>query len=283
MVPAKPEITIIGLGRLGSALLRALDLAGYPIASVVSGKNTLNKSLPSSVKQHSARIANLKVIGDICFICTPDDAIASVATELSHTLQLSGTTVVHVSGAKVSDELIALEGLCAGIASFHPIQTFKPGSEPAVFKNISVSLEGDKHAVDILIPIVQALGANHLILNASDKTRIHVAAVFVSNFMSSLFLIADDILKESQVKSTSASSEIFATICRQTLENILTDGLPAAITGPASRGDVQTLIKHLDMLDSLEYKQIYRLLSKRITTEFYEKNHPVCVFLQQSE
>jgi predicted short-subunit dehydrogenase-like oxidoreductase (DUF2520 family) len=279
----KPTITIIGLGRLGSALFQVLGAAGYNIVSVVSSRDNLQHFGANDYTCHVRNISALRNIGDLCFLCVPDDVISSAATMLNTAVNLSETTVVHVSGARTSEELHTIKSDCYGIASFHPIQTFTKQCDSEVFSGITISLEGDVNAIEMLIPIVSSLGAKHLILSPSDKTRVHAAAVIVSNFMSSLFLIADDILADTLIDDGSPSHKMFATICRQTLENIINHGLPGAITGPASRGDINTIKKHLDLLSSNSNKQIYKLLSNRIVREFYEPTHPICEILQHTE
>jgi predicted short-subunit dehydrogenase-like oxidoreductase (DUF2520 family) len=283
MHPQKPTLTIIGLGRLGSALFRSALFAGYQVVSVVSAKDLKTKFHNCSKVQHARKIHELSHIGDICFICVPDDAISTVATKLAPVMDLSETYVVHVSGAKVSKELDPVKYISAGTASFHPIQTFTETSKKDVFDSITVTLEGNSEAISLLKSFVLSLNAKPLVLSPEDKSRVHTAAVFTSNFMFSLFLFADDILRQSPTEQLPGTSDLFAALCNQTLGNILEHGMPHAITGPASRGDLKTLNKHLELLESDDLRKVYRLLSYRIAREFHHEDHPVSVFLQHQE
>src|SRR5438034_8934201 len=85
-MPAKPQIAIVGAGRLGGALLLALTEAGYRISEVIS------RDTPSSQKRArdiarktqslttTLKTANLN--SDLIWFCVPDREIARAARAL---------------------------------------------------------------------------------------------------------------------------------------------------------------------------------------------------------
>lgn len=96
------------------------------------------------------------------------------------------------------------------------------------------------------------------------RTKAHMAAVFSNNFVSTLYTIAFDILEQEHLPP----SLLLATI-QQLAEKVKTETPNHLQTGPAKRNDLQTLQKHLLLLnDQPEQQEIYRLLSNYILTKY---------------
>ena len=57
------------------------------------------------------------------------------------------------------------------------------------------------------------------------------------------------------------------------MAHIAADGPEKSLTGPVERNDEGTIRKHLDCLETAEEKQLYKLLSARIT-ELAQHRHP---------
>ena len=87
-----PRVSIIGAGRLGTALARALTLHGYSIEAVVARRASRARravrfiaAAPSSTPPHALDASELDKLPacDLLFITTPDDAIAATAADLA--------------------------------------------------------------------------------------------------------------------------------------------------------------------------------------------------------
>ncbi len=99
---AKPSITIVGPGNLGSALALELHRAGYPISAIVrrsTSKITRPKALARRVKAELVVLGERQLDADIVWLTVPDDAIAAVARELAPSQSWKGKIVLHSSGA----------------------------------------------------------------------------------------------------------------------------------------------------------------------------------------
>ena len=114
---SKPEVSIIGTGRLGTALAIALASEGYPIGSLVARRRESARRAASYLDV-STRVSALKELADstgpgLLLISTPDDQIPAVAEMLAHlNWQTVGTrTALHTSGALSSEQLAPLAGL----------------------------------------------------------------------------------------------------------------------------------------------------------------------------
>ena len=130
----KPTIAIIGPGRAGSALGRALRSAGYPIAAI-GGRNpdnvrNLAQELGARACQSPATAIDL---ADLTILAVPDDVILSLATDMVDSLcSAAGRSVVHLSGAQDRAALRPLaEQASLRTGVFHPLQTFRRGPQAA--------------------------------------------------------------------------------------------------------------------------------------------------------
>src|SRR5439155_26551672 len=98
----KPTIAIIGPGRAGSALGRALHKAGYTIAAI-GGRNpdnvrNLAEELGAKACQSPATTLDL---ADLTILAVPDDVILPLATEMVDSpCSPAGKAAVHLSGAQ---------------------------------------------------------------------------------------------------------------------------------------------------------------------------------------
>lgn len=230
------RIAIIGKGKVGTALKKAFRIAGHDVVDV--------QQTP-----------------EILFLCVPDDVIADVSKAYH------GLPMVHTSGTNPSS-ILAGNG---PKASMHPIQAIRIGADADVFHGCGMSLEGDDSLLTILEILATDIGAVPIRVTLEQKRAIHLAAVMVSNFTVALHMGADDILNDAGIERS--SSDLFGRLMEQTLRNIRDVGARDARTGPASRGDDDTIAKHMSMLNGHpSLKDAYHALSdvlKSSTKRFY--------------
>src|SRR5262245_3837699 len=156
----KPSVSIIGAGRLGTALALALARSRYPIRSVVaSGIRHARKTatlLDGKAKPYAANQINLLPQTDLFLISTPDDQIASVATQLGRLHYDSKPTVLHTSGALSSDALAPLRAKGWSTGSVHPLISVSSPNDSV--EGAFWSVEGDARAVRLGKTLVRDLG-----------------------------------------------------------------------------------------------------------------------------
>lgn len=263
-----PSISIIGCGRVGTALAVFLSRAGFSLAGVAS------RSLASA--QNTARLAGTGRVFDTAmdaaknsttlFITTPDAAIEGVFADLvAQKGVLSGKVVFHCSGALSS--CILAKGGETGVAtgSIHPLQSFAPyaAGQASPFEGINISVEGDDRAVVEGTKMVEALGGVSFTIPTRAKTLYHAAAVVASNYLVTLERFAVDLLKEADL-SEARAYEILSPLILGTLSNIKTRGTVDALTGPVARGDSEIVARHMADIEKVrpEYSELYRLLGQ---------------------
>ncbi|MDR9366525.1 MAG: DUF2520 domain-containing protein [Balneolaceae bacterium] len=256
----KPSVSIIGTGALGSTLQHFFEENGYRIRSVWNsrgGKVYSNKS--GQFKEKRATLPEKEgEAGDFVFITTPDDLISKTARDLAgKPIHWKEKVIIHCSGNLTSDELTSLSEEGAKIVSMHPIQSFKKGDGRDRFRDITISLQGDKAGKELLKPIIGEMGANALMLNKKQKRYLHIAAVMASNYLVALMFSVENLLTDVDLEE---GFESLQPLVHQTVTNIFEKGPADALTGPISRGDTASVQKHLKELKGAEQEVLYKIM-----------------------
>lgn len=84
----------------------------------------------------------------------------------------------------------------------------------------------------------------------------------LSNFVVSVCYKATELLQECGF-SKSESESALSTLMKCNMDNILKVGCEKAITGPAARGDMATVEKHIEVLDE-RTRELYKELTNVI-------------------
>jgi predicted short-subunit dehydrogenase-like oxidoreductase (DUF2520 family) len=263
----KPTIAIIGPGRAGSALGRALHTAGYTIAAI-GGRNPDNvRNLADELGARAVQSPATTIdLADLTILAVPDDVILPLATDMVDSLcSAAGHAAVHLSGAQDRSALrpLAQQGsLRTGV--FHPLQTFRRG--PEAVQNVAgtyFGIDADVPLRDQLMQLARDLHGHPFDLTGVDLALYHAAAVFAANYPVTLLAEAIAIAADAGLDAEIARRGL-TTLLAGAVNN-LRDLAPAdAITGPASRGDEGTIERHLAALKrDPELQRLYQLLADR--------------------
>ena len=242
-------INVVGCGRVGQSLARLLhdhdaceiqDLKGREIVQTQSAAAFIGGGRAvETIDQMRA--------ADIWLFAVPDSRIAEVSAEFALALPPRSDSrganppiAFHCSGFLPASTLEPLRALGWQLASVHPVLTFAtPEAAVQQFKGTPCGLEGDECALRILRPLIAAIGGEAFAVLSERKGLYHAAAVFASNFTVVLQAIAREAWADSGVPDEVAR-KIQRSLVQATLENVLKFG-PAAITGPAARGDTHVV------------------------------------------
>jgi predicted short-subunit dehydrogenase-like oxidoreductase (DUF2520 family) len=263
----KPTIAIIGPGRAGSALGRALHTAGYTIAAI-GGRNPDNvRNLADELGARACQSpAGAIDLADLTILAVPDDVILPLATDMVDSLcSAAGKAAVHLSGAQDRAALrpLAQQGsLRTGV--FHPLQTFRRG--PEAVGNVAgtyFGIDADAPLRDQLMQLARDLHGHPFDLAGVDRALYHAAAVFAANYPITLLAEAIALATAAGLDAQTAGPGMTALLAGAV--GNLRELAPAdAITGPASRGDQGTIQRHLDALrNDPELRRLYELLAER--------------------
>ncbi len=244
------NVSIIGSGNVGQHLARAFESSTDAQLIQVYARN--RKAIENIVSPDKiiSELSELKP-ADLYIIAVSDSAIA----EISQQLPFNGRLVCHTSGSVSLSDADPKNN--RGV--FYPLQTFSK-NKPVDFTDIPLCLECESDAgYEIMKKTASAISNRIYAVDSNQRKAIHVAAVFVNNFVNHLYAIGGRICDENNVPF-----EILQTLIRETADKIHVLKPAEAQTGPAVRNDQQTIEKHLEFLGNTEYRKIYELLTKSI-------------------
>jgi predicted short-subunit dehydrogenase-like oxidoreductase (DUF2520 family) len=258
----KPSLTLIGPGRLGQALARALRLAGYTVPEIIarssSGSQRRAHVLAKSAQARVATLPGAKFDADCIWICVPDREIAGVAREMAERGSWRGKFVFHASGALTSDELDVLRRCGARVASVHPLMTFVAKSIPPL-SGVPFGIEGDRPAVTLARRVVRNLGGIPFPVRREKKAAYHAWGAFASPLLLATLVTAEQVAQQAGIPAREARKKVLP-IVRQTLANYARLGPAGAFSGPIVRGDDETVRRHLQVLPA-EARHVYTALA----------------------
>jgi predicted short-subunit dehydrogenase-like oxidoreductase (DUF2520 family) len=261
----KPQIAIVGPGRLGSALSVALTKAGYRVNEVIS-RDTLSsqkraREIAKRAQSFSTTLKTANLDSDLIWFCVPDREIAVAARALIRSAKWKGKVAFHSSGALASDELNVLRRRGAVVASVHPMMTFVRGSIPSL-KGVAFALEGDAKAIRVARRVTRDLGGEAFSISKTSKIAYHAWGGFSSPLLVAMLVTAEQVARAAGL-STAQARKIMLPIVKQTLANYSALGPGGAFSGPIVRGDATIVGKHLRTLQKIpRAKEVYVALAR---------------------
>lgn len=248
------NIVIIGSGNVAAVLGRMFRAAGHTIVQVYSRNASAASALAYEWDTESTNYKSLiQPQADFYLVAVNDDAIPSV----TESLQLPGRVVAHTAAA-VSMDILKTVSEHHGV--FYPLQSLR--KEKTELPDVPVYFEGsDEKTRRVLAELAESIAPGKVReASEADRGRLHVAAVLVSNFPHHLYALA-----EAYCRREGLDFSQLLPLIRETAERAGELSPQVSQTGPAARGDQETLRRHLALLESWpELQKIYRLLSESI-------------------
>lgn len=249
---AFPNISIIGPGKVGTALGLLAARAGLPVAAVAGGSPGQAERAAEAIggQADALSVTEAAGAGELILLTVPDDRIAPLCTQLAAAQAFTpGAIVAHCSGVLASDVLAQARNRCCCLTgSMHPLQTF-PTVEAAAARlpGSWCFCEGDETAVTCLIKLAEAIGAHASRITAQQKAAYHAAAVVACNYFVALADAAATLAESAGLDRPVWMSAVEPMV-RAALDNVGAIGPERALTGPIARGDVQTVRRHIEAL-----------------------------------
>lgn len=244
------KVVLLGSGNVAQHLVQVmLKTAGIELVKVFArDKNSIAHLI---AKDRITSNYNEIKEADVYIISVSDNAI----TEVSSNLPFKNRLVVHTSG---TSELSVLDDKNRkGV--FYPLQTFSK-SKAVDFSIIPICLETENESdYKTLETLANLISKKAYAISSEQRKSLHVAAVFVCNFVNHLYQIGNQICEENKVPF-----EILHPLILETASKITELSPKEAQTGPALRKDTITIEKHIEFLQNSNYKEIYTLLTQSI-------------------
>ena len=241
------RVVVLGRGKAGGSLAASCIVAGVDV-QLLSGRRP-PRSLPAV---------------DVVFLAVPDDALHAVAARTQQRLPPSGpaTLLVHLAGSLGST---VLPGPRVGV--FHPLASLD-GRTPIPFGSLCAWEASDARGARLLQQLAKAMGLVPARVRDADRARYHAGAVVAGNLSVALLRRGMDLLMAAGVPEAAARVAL-GQLLRSTAERAIDRPLGEALTGPVARGDIETIRRHLEVLDRepTDTNDLYRRLGRVLVEE----------------
>ena len=244
------KVSIIGSGNVAQHLIQAFQLNSQIELVQVVARDIKKVAHLLDSNLITSDYTQLQE-ADLYIIAVSDDAI----DEVSQSLPFENQLVAHTSGT------VALDSLNSNNrpAVFYPLQTFSK-DKPIDFKSVPVCLEAENETdVQILKQLAHSISNAVYEINSEQRKALHVAAVFVNNFVNYLYQMGNEICDANAIPF-----EILKPLIQETANKIATLSPKNAQTGPAKRNDLKTIAAHEEFLKDENQAAIYKLLTQSL-------------------
>jgi len=251
------NLVILGAGNVATHLFNAFNVAKNITVVQVYNRSEKNLDYFKEKTNTTTSISNL-IDADVYIIAVSDDNVAA----LSKKLPFQDKLVAHTSGSIAMHQI----GNHNNPGVFYPLQTFTAGKD-VDFKSIPLCIEATQTSDLLLLEtIAKSISDNVYYIDSKQRKALHIAAVFVNNFVNHLYQKGEEICKENNV-----SFDILKPLILETAQKVIQLSPEESQTGPAKRNDQKVLEQHLADLHTTKQQEIYKLLTKSIQETYGNK------------
>lgn len=257
------SFAVIGAGRLGTSFALALTKHGARLVGFIT-RSVRSRAQAEAVLGHYACLTLQELVQSnpqLYLLTVPDQALVEVSGQLGRLLRATREPekcppfVAHTSGATSVDVLLPCAEAGAHTLVLHPLQTFADplvGAERFAGTAVAVTSKEnspESQAARFGFALAQGLDARPFFLPDERRVLYHAAATLASNYFVTIEYHAEQLFKQVGLPEEEVLS-LFLPLVRSTLENVSARGAVQALTGPLSRGDVETVRTHLSTLEA---------------------------------
>ncbi len=245
--PALEPLAIAGTGRAARALAKALVGAGREVRlwgrDAARCSEAAHETGAQSFSEESSFMDGVRLL----LVAVRDDALASVAQRLAVPLSRAQppdvAVALHLAGAWSRDVLmpLAAQGLATGV--FHPAVALGGSGAAEALRGATATISGDAHAIVAARALAVDLGMDAVEVDDRARPLVHLACVLAAGDLVTLLGFAEDLLVQGGVERGSARG-LAAALARSAVEGYRLRGPIDGLTGPAARGDAETLARH---------------------------------------
>ena len=244
------RIGLIGTGNVAIALAREIRKHESLTLVKLIGRDQ-NKLPKDLIGIPFSKQFNALPTCDVVLIAVSDQAIKQVSSQLP----LTDAVVAHTSGASSMDLLSNHKH--RGV--FYPLQTFSK-QQHLNWSKIPILWEGNNTQVnEKLETLSQLLSPLAIKIDEKQRLSMHLAAVVVNNFTNHLYAEAHRFCKSKHM-----NFDLLVPLIEETTRKIKQLDPRKSQTGPASRGDMQTIQRHKAVPMTEELSDIYSLFTSQL-------------------
>ena len=247
------KIVLVGAGNLATRLGLELAKHGCGIVQVYSRTEASAARLAGVLgTSYTTRFSDIREGQDLYIFALKDDVLPEAVSGTRY----SGGLWVHTAG---SVDMDIFQGYAGRYGVFYPLQSFSK-TRAFDFSKVPVFVEANnKEDILLLEQLGRLISEKVIPMNSEKRRRLHLAAVFASNFTNHLYTLAFGILEKEGIDGA-----LLLPLMEETTAKAHAMHPFDAQTGPALRNDTEILSKHLSLIDDKELRDIYKMLSKHI-------------------
>jgi predicted short-subunit dehydrogenase-like oxidoreductase (DUF2520 family) len=222
---------VLGAGAVGTALLEELPRCGMKVLSAWKRSSGL----------HPPPLLDVELV----LLAVPDTAVAPLCARLEVG---KGQLVAHLAGALGLSALSSARRKGARTGSIHPLRAFVRGQRQD-FLGAAAGIAGSgPEARPQLEDLARRLGMMPIATSDRSRALYHAAAVLAAGGQVALFSEAVRAFRQATGASEPAARSALLPLTLGALEKLRSQPAAGALTGPAVRGDLETISAHRNAL-----------------------------------
>ena len=237
------KVSFIGAGNVATRMADGFTRAGAEVVQICarSGHEPIAQLRPDDA--------------DLIVVSVSDDALPQVLTAVPSAG--SRAVWVHTAGSVAMDVFPAAKFPRRGV--IYPLQTLSKSYTEVDWRKVPLFVEGS--SADVAARITEAaqlLSGVVRPLDSAHRRELHASAVLGCNLVMYLWSLAEGVMQRAGL-----DFELLRPLLEMTLERTKLLTPTEAMTGPARRGDLSTIAKHVNSLPP-DVAATYQFLSQQI-------------------
>lgn len=240
------SVFVLGAGRAGRSLARALVVAGVDVGGVHGRQPDATATPPVTGGALPESLGSAAIV----LVTVRDAQLGDALRQLASARLRPGAVILHASGATDPPEAALLRVQGHGVGTLHPLVPLaSPERAVELLRGAWIGIDGDPPAIAAASALATRLGAHALTIPPGEKPRYHAAAVFAANFPVVVAALAERLLEEAGVPEGEARAATVG-LMGAAVSNLESGRPHDVLTGPIARGDVESVQGHLAALEN---------------------------------
>ncbi|MBU2526106.1 MAG: DUF2520 domain-containing protein [Bacteroidetes bacterium] len=245
------RVAIIGSGNVAYHLAKCLHGKQQVSVESIWVRNPEKEVLFNTYTYRICNDIHALPDADIYVLAVSDSSIASVCAQLPFKDKL----VIHTSGATNIDAICTKQR--GGV--FYPLQSFSIG-RVIDYNKITVLLETvNESDKPILEKLASAFSNRFAWVSSEERVKYHLAATLVNNFSNHFYTLSELFLHKNNLRF-----DLLKPLILETAEKVQHLSPKMAQTGPAKRLDLPTLERHLSLIEDVDLRHLYEIMTMSI-------------------
>ncbi len=246
------DISIIGTGNTATVLGRKLQIAHHTVVQIVGRDIVKVTRLAEELNAAPALLGDDLLPAELYIIAVSDHALKEIVTNIS-----VGEKILVHTAASVSKNVLKQAATRFGV--FYPLQSLQKSARS--IPDIPIVIDANNNAtLEVLGGLAKTLSNDVFVANDEQRRKIHLAAVFVNNFVNHIYALAEQYCAEENL-----DFQMFLPLINETAQRLGGSSARYLQTGPAIRRDADTIQKHLLLLAEYpQLKNVYQTLTDSI-------------------